>query len=81
MDLLQLPWGVPKDALLSLGCADRAGALASAAVDAGIRVNYILAIPLGNSADRASVRASAAGNAIIGNFVCHTEILLQMMVN
>lgn len=57
--------------LLSLRCRNRAGVGATPAVNAGIRVNYVFAVSLRDRLDRALCRASAAGNAVIGNMICH----------
>ena len=59
--------------LLSLGSANRAVALASAAVDALVSVNNILSIALGNSVSRAIVLANSAGDALIRNLVSHSS--------
>jgi hypothetical protein len=57
--------------LLCLGSADRASAFASAALNAKLCVDDVLAVALSDRADGASLGASAAGYAIIGNLVCH----------
>ena len=44
---------------------------ASGAVDAGGSVDNVFAVALGNCVYRTTVRASAAADAVIGNFVCH----------
>jgi len=44
---------------------------ARAAVDAGIRVDHVLAITLADRANRAVAGAAAARDAIIINHVCH----------
>lgn len=46
---------------------------ASAAVNAGSSVDNVFAVAGGNCVYRTSVRASAAADAVIGNFVCHWE--------
>jgi hypothetical protein len=51
--------------------ANRAGVCASAAADAFISVDFILAISFGNARNRASLCASAAADALVGNLVCH----------
>ena len=47
---------------------------ASAAVDAGVSVDHVLAFALSDSVDRAVAGANAAGDAIIVNNVCHNSI-------
>ena len=59
-----------------LGSANGAGACTSAAVDASVSVDNVLAVALGNCVYGAAVCASAARNALIGNYVCHIGILL-----
>ena len=51
----------------------RAVAGASAAIDAGIRVDLVLAVTLGDRADGAAIRASAASDASVRDFVCHEK--------
>ena len=53
------------------GSSHGAGAGASAAFDAGCRIDLILAVALRNRANRTFGRASAAADAIIGNLECH----------
>ena len=60
--------------LLSLGSAYRTCALAGTAVDASGSVDNVLAVTLGNSGNGASVSASAAADAIVGNLISHCEI-------
>jgi hypothetical protein len=57
--------------LLSLGCINRASLSASAAVQALVSVDHVLAVLLGNCIYGASVSASAASDAIVRNLVCH----------
>ena len=59
--------------LLLLDSADRAGASASAALDALSSVDHANAVLLGDSANGASSSASAAANASLRNYVCHSE--------
>ncbi len=51
--------------------ADGAGARASAAFDAGIRVDFELAVTLRNRTHRALRSASAAGDAFVRNLISH----------
>ena len=48
-----------------------AGVCASAAIDALIYINYILAGALGNGLYRAFACASAAGDAFVRDNICH----------
>ena len=57
--------------LFRLDRADRAASFASAAIDANVRIDLILRVALGDRAHRAGVCASAAGNAIRRNDMCH----------
>ena len=57
--------------VLRIRSADRADVVASAAVDAGIRVNYILAIPRADRGNRAFSLACAAADAFVVNCICH----------
>ena len=59
------------DLCLGLDRADGAALFAGAAVDADVRVDLILGIALRNRVHRAGICAGAAGNAFIGNFMCH----------
>ena len=67
-----------KQLRLSRG-TDGAGIRAGAALDAGIRVDRVFSVALGNRSDRAFRRARAAGDALIRNLICHNEpsILLR----
>ena len=47
---------------------------ASAAINAGVSVNYILAVALGNSLYGAAICAGAAGDAVITNYICHIKV-------
>ena len=49
----------------------RAGAGAGAAIDAGIRVDDILAVAFRDCGNRAIRFAGAAGNALVRNYICH----------
>lgn len=60
--------------LVRLGSADRAVTRASAAVDASVGVDNILAVALGNRVYGAALCASAASDALIGNLICHSEL-------
>ena len=51
----------------------RANASTSAALDAGISVNYGLAVASRNCAYRALAFASTAHDAIIRNYICHSK--------
>lgn len=55
------------------GSAHGAGISASAAIDALIRINYILAVAFGDRFHGATVGASAASDARIRNLVCHNK--------
>lgn len=57
--------------LFRFGSANGTYALAGTALYAKIGVDHIFAVTLADSADRALLSASAAGYAIIGNFVSH----------
>ena len=57
--------------LLSLGSIHRAGVSASAAIDALVSVDYVYAVTFRDCFSGAVLSASAAGNAIIRNLVCH----------
>ena len=59
------------DVLLLCGSANRASLGASAAANTYIGIDFVLAVTLCNRLGRASLYASAAGYAIIRNFVCH----------
>lgn len=58
------------------GSANRAGTGASAAIDANIGIDDVLAVTFGNSANGAIGSASAASNAIVRNFESHGSYLL-----
>ena len=53
------------------GSADGADGSAGAAVDAGTGVDLVMISTLRDSANGAAGLASAAANALIGNYVCH----------
>ena len=55
-----------------------ANAFASAALDAGIRVDLIFAVAFGNGGHGAFAFASAASDAGIGDFISHGVDLLGM---
>ena len=58
--------------LLSLGCANRTCAFASAAVQTFVSVDYVLAILFRDSAYRTFIDASAAAQTFISiDLVCH----------
>lgn len=60
----------------SLVCLDRAGgalALASAAIDASVRIHNVFAFAFGYSRNGASSRASAARYTFVVYFVCHDQ--------
>ena len=61
---------------VSVRCTYRANTRASAAVDASVSVDNILAVSLRNSANRAALCASAASDTLIRNLVSHSKILL-----
>jgi len=52
-----------------------AGIRASAALDAGVRVDHVLAIAFRDSAHGALGRAGTAGNALVRNLICHGKTL------
>ena len=60
--------------LLSLGSLNGASVCAGAAVDALVSVDLVLAVSLVDSLGGAVLSASAAGNAIIANLVCHCRV-------
>ena len=60
--------------LFSLGSTDRAGICTSTAVNAGVGINYEFAVSFGDRFNRTAALASAAGNAVITDFVCHSLI-------
>ena len=62
--------------LVLLDCAGGAGSSAGAALDAGISVDYVLAISLRDRAYGTFAGAASAANAGIGDNVCHDRILL-----
>ena len=61
---------MPSKELLLNGSAHRAGAGASAAADAGIRVDDVLAVALGDRVHGTLGRAGAAADALVGNLKC-----------
>lgn len=66
------------DSLLRLTFADRANRAhvnAGAAIDAGVSINYELAVSLGNCFCRASTRASTTTRAIVTDYVSHFVLL------
>jgi hypothetical protein len=68
--------------LFSLGLflnrsANRAGTGAGAAIDAIVLIDNVLAVLFGDAAYGALVSASAAGDALIGNLVCHGVTILS----
>ena len=80
--VLSAPPGCAEGCILRLGrCADRANACASAATDALICINYIFAVAFADRSNRAFAGTSTAGNAVIGNFVCHCSDLLKIWFN
>jgi hypothetical protein len=56
--------------------AGGAGVDASAALQAGVLIDFVLVVALMYRAGRADVRAATAGNAITGNNKSHLNILL-----
>lgn len=62
---------VKSDRSALCGSSYGANACASAAVETCVSVDLILAVAFGNSACRALCSTSAAGNAIIRNFISH----------
>jgi 3-oxoacyl-ACP reductase-like protein len=65
----------PSVELLSLGSLNVASVCARAAVDALVSVDLVLAVSLVDSLGGAVLSASAAGDAIIANLVCHCSFL------
>lgn len=57
--------------------ANRAGTGAGAAIDAIVLIDNVLAVLFRDAAYGAFVSASAAGDALIGNLVCHGETILS----
>ena len=55
-------------------CSYRASICTSAAADAFISVDNVLAVAFGNARGGAAVCTSATADALIGNLVCHLEI-------
>jgi hypothetical protein len=66
---------------LRLGSSNRANAVAGAALDAGIRIDFVFAVTLGNCGDGALSLAGAAADAIIRNFISHWEYTSFMDFN
>ena len=66
--------------LLSLGCTNRASAFASAALNANVCVDDVLAVTLGDGTNGASISASAASHALIRNLVSHDRILHSIVI-
>ena len=62
--------------LALLRSANGTCACASAAVDASVSVDNVLAVTLGNCVYGAAISASAASDALVRNYVCHISILL-----
>ena len=56
------------------GSAYRTCASASTAANAGVSVDNVLAVTLGNCVYRAALSASAASDAIVRNYVCHIDL-------
>jgi hypothetical protein len=63
---------------LGFGSGNGADVSASAAVDAQISVDLVLAVTLGDSGHGAALSASAASDASIGNLVSHDSYLLHI---
>ena len=61
---------------LERDCTNGASTLTSATLNAKVSVNGALAVSLSDSANGASVYASAAANALVRNFVSHSQHLL-----
>ena len=55
--------------------AYRASLSTGTAANALVSVDNVLAITLGNASSGASVCASSARNALVGNLVCHVKYL------
>ena len=63
---------------LGFGSGNGADVSASAAVDAQVSVDFVLAVTLGDSGNGAALGASAASDAGIGNLVSHGRYLLNI---
>lgn len=57
--------------LFSLGSANRASAFACAALNALFGIDDVTIITLGNCANGALCFARAAGDASVGDYICH----------
>ncbi len=55
------------------GCANRTCICARTAANALVSIDYVFAITFGDATGRASILASAAVDAFIGNLVCHFD--------
>ncbi len=71
LSCLVFPHGVRKNLLFLNGSTYGTSVSACTALDAFISIYNVLAVAFGNAGNRASVSASAARDALIGNFVCH----------
>ena len=63
--------------LLLSGSTNGADISTSAALDASFGIDHELAVAFGNRIHGAALSTGAAGNAFIGNFVCHLFHLLR----
>ena len=54
----------------------RAGTSAGTALDAGIRIDHVLSVSLGDSAYRALSLAGSAAYTRVADYICHSIILL-----
>ena len=53
------------------GSANGAGTCTSTAIDAGVSVDNVTIVALGNSANGAAGFTSAAADASVSNYICH----------
>ncbi len=60
--------------LFSLGSANGAGTLACAALNALVGIDDVMIVTLGDCANGAIRFASAAGNASVGDYICHLNL-------
>jgi hypothetical protein len=65
--------------LCLLGCIYGAGTSASAAVDAVVSIDNVLAVSFRDSTNGAVSCASTACDASITNYICHKFILLEIL--
>ena len=61
--------------------AGRACASAGTALDAGIRIDYVLSVSLGDRAYGALSLAGSAAYTRVADYICHVFILLLIMIS